>query len=112
MPLAQRYPSFSKSGVVEADHNSLSNLTDNQNYSLKRHFSHSNQTSLLGNDYVEKNACKLAEVILNLVITGQAGQELQGVSIIKQEKRHQKVTLSKLIPSIFTSDFSWVSDMS
>lgn len=108
MPLVQRYPSFSKSGDTKIDQKSLSNLTDDRNPSQKRVFPNSSESSLLKNEYVENNACLLAEIILNLVITGHVGRELREVSIIKQEKRHQKMPLSKIIPSIFTPDFPWL----
>ncbi|POS84410.1 hypothetical protein EPUL_005122 [Erysiphe pulchra] len=108
MPLAQKNPSFTKSGGTEVDDKLLSNLIFNRNASLKRIFQRSNESNLLENDYIEKNACLLAEVTLNLVITGHVGRELRAISVIKQEKRHRKAPLCKIIPSIFTSDFPWL----
>lgn len=109
MLLAQKNSStYRGSGtkITEFNHKLLSDFTEHNTASLNCGFPNNNDCILIGNELAEKETCILVEVILNLLITGHIGQEFRGVSIVKPERRYQKAPLSKIIPSLFSSEFS------
>lgn len=77
--------------------------------SLKRSYSDHVNISLTDDTEFQNTACEMLSLVLNLIIAGPFGRYHQKFQACKLEKPHPKLSLAKLVPSLFSLNFARVS---